>query len=186
MLYLHVSSKHSNVTIKGLRSHRIVVTSSYLAWTSRPNPLLDFEFILSSTRSILSSSSPRTTDEMSLPDQGKTHSPSSLNGNTAGFRPANNGTVTVQPPRREDLQPSYAQVLHGDDVAAHGFYGSMSKSQSELLSNTLLIPASQFSWSLHWLLWRHSGLHRLPEPLQASQPGKCRSSYKVRPILQSS
>lgn len=35
--------------------------------------------------------------------------------------------VTVQPPRREDLQPSYAQILQGDDdTNTNGWYGSMS------------------------------------------------------------
>ena len=35
--------------------------------------------------------------------------------------------LKVQPPRREDLQPSYASVLKPDheDVAAHSWYGSM-------------------------------------------------------------
>jgi erythrocyte band 7 integral membrane protein len=57
---------------------------------------------------------------------------SSLNG---GFRPSHtpgrsdNPMVNVQPPRREDLQPSYAQTLAGEsDQGNHGWYGSMSKS----------------------------------------------------------
>ena len=46
-----------------------------------------------------------------------------------GFRPQNGGVLVVEPPRREDLQPSYAQQLQGDhDVEAHGWYGGMSKS----------------------------------------------------------
>lgn len=47
---------------------------------------------------------------------------------TANRRPngePSTGIIHVQPPRREDLQPAYAQVLSGDDVAAHGWYGSM-------------------------------------------------------------
>ncbi|KAI4155841.1 MAG: hypothetical protein LQ340_000715 [Diploschistes diacapsis] len=42
-------------------------------------------------------------------------------------RARNNGMslVDVQPPRREDLQPSYAQQLQGDDAATQGWYGSM-------------------------------------------------------------
>jgi hypothetical protein len=55
-----------------------------------------------------------------------------LNG---GFRPSHNPAglanpmVVVEPPRREDLQPSYAQTLAGEsDTGAHGWYGSMSKS----------------------------------------------------------
>jgi erythrocyte band 7 integral membrane protein len=57
---------------------------------------------------------------------------SSLNG---GFRPSHipgrsdNPMVNVQPPRREDLQPNYAQTLVGEsDQGNHGWYGSMSKS----------------------------------------------------------
>jgi erythrocyte band 7 integral membrane protein len=50
-----------------------------------------------------------------------------------GFRPTanggQNGIIKVQPPRREDLQPSYAQTLQGETEAeTHGWYGSMSKS----------------------------------------------------------
>ncbi|RDW68288.1 stomatin-like protein [Coleophoma crateriformis] len=54
------------------------------------------------------------------------------NGVNGGFRPtvntpgrSDNPLVNVQPPRREDLQPSYAQILQGDDAGAHGWYGSM-------------------------------------------------------------
>lgn len=36
--------------------------------------------------------------------------------------------LNVQPPRREDLQPQYAQTLHGEDASDHGWYGSMSMS----------------------------------------------------------
>jgi erythrocyte band 7 integral membrane protein len=59
------------------------------------------------------------------------------NGAT-GFRPTHtpgrndNPMVNVEPPRREDLQPSYAQTLHGDDAGAHGWYGSMSKLRLEV------------------------------------------------------
>ena len=56
---------------------------------------------------------------------------SNLNG---GFRPSHtpgrldNPMVNVEPPRREDLQPSYAQTLVGEsDQGNHGWYGSMSK-----------------------------------------------------------
>jgi erythrocyte band 7 integral membrane protein len=52
-----------------------------------------------------------------------------LNG---GFRPTHgvgrvdNPLINVQPPRREDLQPSYAQTLVGEsDQGNHGWYGSM-------------------------------------------------------------
>jgi erythrocyte band 7 integral membrane protein len=56
---------------------------------------------------------------------------SSLNG--GGHHTPRDQLINVQPPRREDLQPSYAKVLSGDgDGAAgeydHGWYGSMSRS----------------------------------------------------------
>jgi erythrocyte band 7 integral membrane protein len=56
---------------------------------------------------------------------------SALNG---GYRPTHtpgrtdNPMVTVQPPRREDLQPSYAQTLLGEsELGNNGWYGSMSE-----------------------------------------------------------
>ncbi|KAI9728874.1 MAG: hypothetical protein M1834_007132 [Cirrosporium novae-zelandiae] len=46
---------------------------------------------------------------------------------STGFKPSNapQGVITVQPPRRQDLQPSYAQTLEGDDPTTHGWYGNM-------------------------------------------------------------
>jgi hypothetical protein len=69
--------------------------------------------------------------------------------NNLGFRPKNSGIIKVQPPRREDLQPSYAQTLHGDETEAemHGWYGGMSKPPfSRLALNShkkINIPSSQ-------------------------------------------
>ncbi|KAK5954062.1 hypothetical protein OHC33_004633 [Knufia fluminis] len=57
-------------------------------------------------------------------DQVKTNGGTSPN-NGVGFRPQNGGVIKVQPPRREDLQPSYAQTLQGDEEATHGWYGGM-------------------------------------------------------------
>lgn len=54
----------------------------------------------------------------------------SNNGNGTNFNQPgrnNGGLVQVQPPRREDLQPSYAQTLVGEsDQGTHGWYGAMS------------------------------------------------------------
>ncbi len=49
-----------------------------------------------------------------------------MNGNDATSSRAD-PLVKVQPPRREDLQPSYAKVIKPDDADAdtHGWYGSM-------------------------------------------------------------
>lgn len=48
-----------------------------------------------------------------------------VNGSSANSR-AIDPIVHVEPPRREDLQPSYAQVIKPDteDAAQHGWYGS--------------------------------------------------------------
>ncbi|TEY85745.1 hypothetical protein BOTCAL_0013g00530 [Botryotinia calthae] len=71
-------------------------------------------------------------------DAHKPFSPTSVAGNSSAQRngynhsrstgPAHseNPLISVQPPRREDLQPSYAQVLQGDDdTSTNGWYGSM-------------------------------------------------------------
>jgi erythrocyte band 7 integral membrane protein len=70
-------------------------------------------------------------------DAGKGSSLKPAGGSTGvngGFRPSHtpgsshNPIMNVEPPRREDLQPSYAQTLVGDaDMGNHGWYGSMSK-----------------------------------------------------------
>jgi len=53
-------------------------------------------------------------------DSGKNVAPNPL-----GFRPQNGGIIKVQPPRREDLQPSYGQTLQETDHDTEGWYGSM-------------------------------------------------------------
>jgi len=61
-------------------------------------------------------------------DNGKTSTPPTVNGAMRTGPPsAGNGIITVQPPRREDLQPAYAQLLQGEseDAGTHGWYGSM-------------------------------------------------------------
>lgn len=68
---------------------------------------------------------------MATMDNGKSPAP-----NGSGFRNGANvggpnaGMISVQPPRREDLQPAYAQTLQGEseDAGTHGWYGSMSMS----------------------------------------------------------
>ncbi|KAF4624015.1 hypothetical protein G7Y89_g14158 [Cudoniella acicularis] len=51
-----------------------------------------------------------------------------------------NPMVNVEPPKREDLQPSYAQVLHGDEGSAHGWYGSMINSLGACIGTMGAIP----------------------------------------------
>lgn len=50
--------------------------------------------------------------------------------------------IKVQPPRREDLQPSYAQVIKPDteDAAQHGWYGGMINTLGERDPTTTAFP----------------------------------------------
>lgn len=50
--------------------------------------------------------------------------------------------VKVQPPRREDLQPSYARVIKPDDADAehHGWYGSMVNTLGSCIGTLGAIP----------------------------------------------
>ena len=66
---------------------------------------------------------------MAAMDNGKAPLPAA-NGNFRNGAPGGetNRLINVQPPRREDLQPAYAQTLQGEseDAGSHGWYGSMS------------------------------------------------------------
>lgn len=50
--------------------------------------------------------------------------------------------IKVQPPRREDLQPSYARVIKPDsqDVDNHGWYGSMIQMLGTVLGTCGAVP----------------------------------------------
>ena len=77
----------------------------------------------SSTRSLISAPQRQYLTDSSTMDNGKTPQ--------GGMRNGGGPIINVQPPRREDLQPSYAQTLQGDaDAGAHGWYGSMSEFSS--------------------------------------------------------
>lgn len=50
-----------------------------------------------------------------------------VNGASSGASRTDEPVIKVQPPRREDLQPSYARVIQPDDADAdtNGWYGAM-------------------------------------------------------------
>jgi erythrocyte band 7 integral membrane protein len=50
------------------------------------------------------------------------------------------GLVHVQPPRHEDLQPSYARILKDDRVENHGWYGSMINGLGNLIGTMGAVP----------------------------------------------
>ncbi|KAI4137778.1 MAG: hypothetical protein LQ341_004991 [Variospora aurantia] len=78
-------------------------------------------------------------------DNGKAPAPQtgfkSPNG-AGGPGAANNNLLKVQPPRREDLQPAYAQTLQGEseDAVTHGWYGSMINTLGSLIGGCGAIP----------------------------------------------
>lgn len=77
--------------------------------------------------------------------------------------------IAVQPPRREDLQPSYAKTLLGEseDAGTHGWYGMMSMMIRRGISIfRMLTQDSPRPWLHHWISRSHSLLYHLPEPLQ--------------------
>lgn len=61
-----------------------------------------------------------------MSDTGKAPALEAING-TGSRRSGSPAVVKVQPPRREDLQPSYARVIKADteEDNQHGWYGSM-------------------------------------------------------------
>ena len=82
------------------------------------------ESTTSSSRPILDRQSISTT-AATMEDNGK--APVQPVNGTNGARHPGEPIVKVQPPRREDLQPSYARVIEPDDADAdnHGWYGGM-------------------------------------------------------------
>ncbi len=63
---------------------------------------------------------------MAAMDNGKAPASNGFRNHAPAGAPG--GLINVQPPRREDLQPAYAQTLQGEseDAGSHGWYGSMS------------------------------------------------------------
>lgn len=81
-------------------------------------------------------SAPQTNGDTSKRvSNGNSPSPQSRNA-------ANEPIVKVQPPRREDLQPSYAQVIKPDseDASNTGWYGSMINTLGSCVGTLGAIP----------------------------------------------
>lgn len=64
------------------------------------------------------------------------------NQNGSARREQGDRIIKVQPPRREDLQPSYAQIIKPDteDASQHGWYGSMINTLGAMIGNCGAIP----------------------------------------------
>jgi len=84
------------------------------------------ESFTSSTRPIIHDQRSTTGHQSTTATMSNTNGKAPLNGAGAG-RVVDEPIIKVQPPRREDLQPSYAQVIKPDDADAdtNGWYGSM-------------------------------------------------------------
>jgi hypothetical protein len=95
---------------------------------------------LSSTRSLTRpSASFSQAPQMESPQRPSSIEISKAPARDVGFRPQNSGIVKVQPPKREDLQPSYAQTLVFESEQAHGWYSGMSAYTPETLQAPNLI-----------------------------------------------
>lgn len=96
--------------------------------------ILDFTETHTAAESFTSSTRPINNNSYSTPGERSTTATMSdtngkapLSGAGGPARDPNEPIIKVQPPRREDLQPSYARVLKPDDADAdtNGWYGSM-------------------------------------------------------------
>ena len=85
-----------------------------------------FSSTAESTTSTASSNKPLLNDTRSV-DYARTMN--DINGKAPSSGPSRTDepVIKVQPPRREDLQPSYARVIQPDDADAdtNGWYGAM-------------------------------------------------------------
>ncbi|KAK7513070.1 stomatin family protein-like protein [Phyllosticta citriasiana] len=80
--------------------------------------------------------------ESSHPPQTNGKAPLTESSVNSSRRDGDNTIVKVQPPRREDLQPSYAQVIKPDDedISQHSWYGSMIDSLGSLIGSLGAVP----------------------------------------------
>lgn len=80
------------------------------------------------------------TATMSELDAGK--APVNGTGSTTPKRNIDEPLVKIQPPRREDLQPSYARAIKPDEAQTddHGWYGAMVNSLGACIGTLGAIP----------------------------------------------
>ncbi|KAF1931954.1 stomatin family protein [Didymella exigua CBS 183.55] len=99
------------------------------------------ESTTSSSRPILERPSISTTTA-TMDDNGKAPMPTNSTNGAHAARRADEPIVKVQPPRREDLQPSYARVIEPDDADAdtHGWYGGMVNALGGIIGTLGAVP----------------------------------------------
>lgn len=111
--------------MSAFRDSHISTNSHYTAHSSSP-----------STRPIVASDA-----NMTSLDNGK--APANGAGlATPGRRNVDEPLVKIEPPRREDLQPSYARAIQPDDADSenHGWYGAMINSLGSIIGTLGAIP----------------------------------------------
>ena len=97
--------------------------------------------------------------------------------------------VHVKPPRREDLQPSYARLLPPqEDYEVHSWYGAMINACGNIIGFAGAIPCCKPDLSLCKRRSRADHLiillrFLLPQPLQACRPRQRRSRHQIWPFL---
>jgi erythrocyte band 7 integral membrane protein len=81
----------------------------------------------SSTKPILHDTNNTIDTEITSGNMSDINGKAPINGASNGASRLDEPIVKVQPPRREDLQPSYARVIQPDDADAdtNGWYGAM-------------------------------------------------------------
>lgn len=158
---LHIRSNHPATTMVTSQTHGS--TSQNVA----------AESFTSSTRPINTEQRPSVEDHSTIATMSDINGKAPLNGAGAHSpqRAVDEPVIKVQPPRREDLQPSYARVIKPDDADAdtNGWYGSMVSSSLDLRhSASINTNKDQYSRWMHRYTRRYSMLHRMPQPIQAS------------------
>jgi erythrocyte band 7 integral membrane protein len=100
----------------------MVASQAHDSTTSNPAA----ESFTSSTRPIINDQHSATGYYSTTAIMSDTNGKAPINGAGAGHS-IHEPIIKVQPPRREDLQPSYARVIKPDDADAdtNGWYGSM-------------------------------------------------------------
>jgi len=90
--------------------------------------------------------------------------------------------ITVQPLKRAEMQPSYAQDMGLGDVK-HGLYGSLLNALGVVIGCLGAIPCCPCAISSQAGCWRLT-VNQVPEPLPEYRPGLCWSCFSIRPVLQ--
>jgi hypothetical protein len=109
-------------------------------------------------------------------------SPSPPNPRRAAAASGNGNLITVEPLRKHEMQPSYAQDL-GLGGVEHGIYGSFINGMSGCaFGSSVLAHNIGRIGRYRWVLWRYS-LLPVPQPVPRNRTRIRWASYSIRTIL---